>query len=219
MDLMPRKIIIFDYDGVIADTLMIKSDAFISTFGDVALVEHDKYYISKYHFKNGGVSRDKKILHFMKHFGIPYSDREFSDRLNKFKSELLNNLLFAKEIDGAWNYIDKIWRKGFIIYIASAAPEEELKYILKKQTKINIFESIFGFPNKKSKSIKDIMQRHPKSSAIFFGDSIQDINAVRESGFERRIEFIGINPSEKLMIELKRTNKHYYTNFCEIDNE
>lgn len=219
MDLTSKKIIIFDYDGVIADTLTIKSDAFISTFSDVALFNNDKDYISKYHFKNGGVSREKKIIHFMEYFGVPYSDYEFNERLNKFKGELSNKLFSAKEIKGVWNFIDKMWRKGFVLYIASAAPEDELKSILEKQSKKAMFESIFGFPKKKSESIRSIMHKHPESKVLFFGDSVQDINAVKESGFERRIEFIGINPSKSLIVELYRTKRDYYTNFCEIYNE
>ena len=56
------KTILWDFDGVILDSMKIKGDGFIELFKDNA--ESELKQIEAYHYENGGVSRFDKIRYF-----------------------------------------------------------------------------------------------------------------------------------------------------------
>ena len=54
------KSIIFDFDGVIAESTNIKTDAFVSLYSKYS--EEVQATVKNYHLKNSGISRYKKIF-------------------------------------------------------------------------------------------------------------------------------------------------------------
>ena len=58
------KAIIFDFDGVIAESTNIKTDAFVSIYNEYS--EEVQARVKDYHVKNSGISRYKKILYYQK---------------------------------------------------------------------------------------------------------------------------------------------------------
>ena len=56
---MTSKVVILDFDGVILDSVNIKTEAFKEIFNRESKVIQNK--IVNYHLKNGGISREKKF--------------------------------------------------------------------------------------------------------------------------------------------------------------
>jgi beta-phosphoglucomutase-like phosphatase (HAD superfamily) len=59
------KAIIFDFDGVLVESVDIKTDAFRELFKDYPQYVDE---FAAYHEYNGGVSRFEKIKYFYRHF-------------------------------------------------------------------------------------------------------------------------------------------------------
>ena len=61
-----KKYFIFDYDGVVVDSVHIKTEAFVNLYK-----KYDKNIqlkIANFHIKNGGINRREKIKYFHKNY-------------------------------------------------------------------------------------------------------------------------------------------------------
>ena len=61
-----KKYFIFDYDGVIVDSVDIKTEAFVNLYKEYG--KNIQLKIKKFHIKNGGISRKDKIKYFHKNY-------------------------------------------------------------------------------------------------------------------------------------------------------
>ena len=89
------KAIIFDFDGVISESVKIKSDAFALLYADYSNNIIKK--VVSHHEANGGVSRFKKIPLYLDWAGEsvnPFKVREFCDRFSKLVQQAV--------IDSPW---------------------------------------------------------------------------------------------------------------------
>lgn len=187
------KTILFDFDGVILDSMKIKSDGFIELFKEYpkeALVEFETY-----HYANGGISRFEKISHFfntiLKHT-IDGSDVEVL--AEKF-AHIIAMKLFDKKnlISDTMNFIEKN-HQNYNLYIVSGAEHNELKMLCKFLEIERFFLEIHGSPTLKSTLVGHILKKYhyEKSDTILIGDSINDYKAASDN----EIEFFGYNNSE-----------------------
>ncbi|MGB9498885.1 MAG: hypothetical protein ACKVE4_03865 [Dissulfuribacterales bacterium] len=64
---MDWQAIFFDFDGVIFDSVNVKTDAFANMFEVYGAEVRDA--VVKYHLDNGGVSRMEKFKYYYRHHG------------------------------------------------------------------------------------------------------------------------------------------------------
>ena len=73
--------LIFDFDGVILDSVSIKTEAFAELYLQYGKIIQNK--VVQYHLKHGGISRYNKIKYFHSEFlgnrNLSGSIREFSE--------------------------------------------------------------------------------------------------------------------------------------------
>jgi len=126
-----KKVIIFDFDGVILDSMKVRDKGFYEIFKGhpIELVED----FIKYHRINGGLSRFHKIRYFYETLlEKKITDGEVQEFANKFSDIMLTEL--AKEsllISDSVNFIKNNHEKYFF-YIASGSEERELNSICEK---------------------------------------------------------------------------------------
>ena len=183
-----KKNLIFDFDGVILDSVQIKTLAFKKIFQDQEEQVISK--IVKYHEYYGGVSRYKKIEYFYKHFiKKKLTKYENKKRLKQFRDASLDLLLKAKLIKGVLYFLKNNYTK-YNFFISSGSPEAELKKICKKKKISKYFIRIFGSPKNKIFHIKKIIRLSgaKKKDYCFIGDSITDYSASKKMN----IKFIQI---------------------------
>jgi HAD superfamily hydrolase (TIGR01549 family) len=171
--------IFFDFDGVICDSVNIKTQAFAEMYkkyGDTIVNK-----VVKYHLENGGVSRFNKFLYWHKVF--------FNEELTEFqlqeKSEHLTRLVFdkiisAKFIDGAIETLKLAKKLDIPLYIVSATPDEEINKIVELKGLKDLFISIHGSPKSKSTIVKEILFKNTfnPSRCLFIGDALSDYEAA-----------------------------------------
>lgn len=184
------KNIIFDFDGVILDSVPIKTEAYRKLFKG-----YDKNIVSKlvkYHELNGGMSRYKKIKYF---FNVLLKKKisendilKYANEYSKLTKEELSKNKYL--IEDTLDFIKKNYT-CFNMHIASGADNNDLQYICNNLELNEYFLSISGSPTIKSDIIKKIINsyNYDIEETILIGDSINDY----ESATKNRIRFFGYN--------------------------
>ena len=183
------KNIIFDFDGVILDTVDIKTKVFSSLYAHESLDFQE--YVVKYHLAHGGISRVKKIEHFEEVLsqGDQVCENKIQQKITEFTNLNLRKVLKADFIPGVLEFI-KFKSNKSQLFVCSGVPEKELKLIIKKKKLEHYFKDIFGSPTGKRDIILSIIDKYDllSSEVVFIGDSMTDYQAAIETG----IQFIGI---------------------------
>ena len=186
------KNIVFDFDGVILDSVPVKTLAFRHLFSSYSKDSIDEFII--YHEKNGGVSRFKKIEYFFKKILDEPIDETLIDKYAKTYSELTKETLADEKflIDDTLRFIQK-YNTEFNMHIASGADENDLLYICRKLNIDKFFKSIHGSPTPKVEIIESLLKNYNYKAVetVLIGDSINDYEAARDNG----IAFLGYNNS------------------------
>jgi len=183
------KTIFFDFDGVILESAGIKTEAFRKLFSNYPKHVDE---IVKYHEDNAGVSRYDK-------FDYIYGDILKEKLTEAKKSELGKQFseLVLKEIErcpfviGTIEFLEA-YSKKLNLFVASATPDEELKYLIKKRGLSGYFSGVYGAPAKKSEIILTVIsnKRLNKEESIFIGDTMADYEHSVKAG----VSFIGRVP-------------------------
>jgi len=205
------KNIIFDFDGVIIDSLPIKEFGFREIFKKYNINLVDK--LIAYHDLNGGLSRFVKIRYFYNQLlGLQIDEKivtRYSDEFSVLmKSRLcFKNILIKESVDFIKSHYKKI-----SMSIASGTEEKELQYISEKLELDSYFNSICGSPKTKNDVVLELLNKYnyKKEETILIGDSINDYDAANING----IRFFGYNNTK-----LKDISCYYINDFIEFEKE
>lgn len=180
------RIIILDFDGVILESVDVKTRAFRSLFSFAPEHVED---IVRFHIENGGMSRFDKFRHIFKNIlHEDLSDEMFRNLSDRFSALVEDAVVLAPFVEGAIRFLDAAALR-YRLYIVSATPQDELRRIVKNKGIAHYFTGVFGAPEKKAGHIRSIIaQNHSKpGEALFVGDAINDLRAAQECG----VPFIG----------------------------
>lgn len=181
-------VIVFDCDGVLLDSVAVKTDTFGRLFEDLG--PEAVAYVKAYHLKHGGVSRYSKFEHYYAHFhNRPISDAESEALDRRFNKIALEQLLRTPPIAGAREFLEAhstIWP----LYVASGAPDYELKVILDTMGLSHFFKAVHGSPTPKAELLAMIVANEgaDPSRTLMIGDSGTDLDAALAVG----TRFLGI---------------------------
>ena len=199
------KTILWDFDGVILNSNIIRTKGFIEIFKDFP--NNYTAQLVKYHEEMGGLSRYHKIEYFFtKIVKKKIKQDEIFFYAEKYKSFILNNLVNKRFIiNETLDYI-KQNRNIFSMHIVSASDENELKQICKELEIDSFFCSIHGSPTSKKENIMSLLKfnKLTKREVVLIGDSINDY----EAAVHNKIDFVGYNN-----IELKKKQIQYISTF------
>ena len=182
--------ILWDFDGVILDSMKIRTDGFIHIFSDYAPYLIDK--LIDFHLTNGGWSRYVKIRYFYEEI----LDKCISESEVEAKAQEYSNYVFEKLTDPDLLIKDTLsWIKenyfNYKFHIVSGSDEKELKRICTYLEIDKYFLSIHGSPEIKTRIIKHLIliNGYKGEETIMIGDSKNDQDAAIKNG----IEFYGYN--------------------------
>lgn len=189
-DLLKRyKAFIFDFDGVIADSLGVKSEAFGLLFEDLGPEVMAK--VRAYHLRHGGVSRYEKFKYYYRAFmgrEITPTESEALDR--KYAGLVVRKVVEASLIPGVMEVLAAIKDSGKFCCVLSATPEMEMRHIVKARDMGDFFREVVGSPRSKKENLGLIITRNNlvARESVYFGDAQSDLEAAREYG----VDFIGV---------------------------
>ena len=178
--------IILDFDGVILESVSVKTKAFRALF---SFSPQHVDEIVQFHIDNGGMSRFDKFNHIYSEILIEELSQETFESLSSRFSELVEEAVAKTPfVRGAPEFLEFAYRR-FPLYIVSATPEDELKRIARQRGIVHFFQEICGSPAKKMDHIARIVGENnlDPHNVIFVGDAANDWDAARQCG----IRFIG----------------------------
>ena len=173
--------IIFDFDGVIAESVQIKTEAFASLYNQYGTNVVDK--VIAHHEENGGMSRFEKIKFYHSSFLHKIIDGdELNEVANQFSKLVVKKVISSPYVPGAIEYIKKCY-KQYDLFISTGTPTNEIKQILQGREISQYFKDVFGSPENKTGHLNQILSNyHLKSNEmIFYGDSKTDYVAAKNT--------------------------------------
>ncbi|GFH62266.1 MAG: uncharacterized phosphatase [Candidatus Desulfovibrio kirbyi] len=187
---MALRCIAFDCDGVLLDSVPIKTNAFARLAEPYGKEATDRFVM--YHTVHGGVSRYKKFEWFFSEIvgrGItPEESREWGERFARY---VLNEVRCCALVPGVREVLDK-WRGKVPLYVCSGAPQAELHFVLRERGLAEYFVDIFGSPPAKHRVLAELVQKAGvlPEQTLMVGDALTDFNAALAVG----TRFYGVGP-------------------------
>jgi HAD superfamily hydrolase (TIGR01549 family) len=181
--------VFFDFDGVILDSVDVKTRAFSEMFRDYG-PEVQKAVVD-YHLANGGISRFKKFeYYYAKILNRSINEQILNNLGMEFKRLVLEGVLAAPFIEGAMETLENLKQKRIPSFVASGTPHEEIRFIVEKRNLDPYFKEVHGSPRKKDEIVQDIASRYiyRLEDCLFVGDATTDYEAARLCG----TDFLGI---------------------------
>lgn len=174
----------FDFDGVLAESVDVKTRAFADLYEPYGPVIVEQ--VVAYHLKHGGLSRYEKFRHYHTHFLETELSAEEEKHLGDRFGALVEDLVVESDwVPGAQQLLDAL--HGHVpMFVVSGTPEEELRRIVGRRGMANYFEGVFGSPRGKGELISMIAAEHGLEPAhcVMIGDSITDFDGAKEAGVQ-----------------------------------
>jgi phosphoglycolate phosphatase-like HAD superfamily hydrolase len=203
------KTIIFDFDGVLVDSVDIKGDAFCKMYEQYGAEIIQEVY--RYHKANGGVTRSEKFKHFSKAFFNKELEPDVLQSMcNRFSAIVTQMVVNAPWIRGAREFLTNNWQQ-LNLHVASATPTNELLEIMEKRIMSHYFKLIKGSPSSKKNNVKEIISESSSnlSEVLMVGDAKTDFDAAWDNG----IDFIGVGNDPNL----KNTCSHVLEDLTQLE--
>jgi phosphoglycolate phosphatase-like HAD superfamily hydrolase len=180
--------IVFDFDGVLVDSVDVKTRAFAALYEPYGAEVVRK--VVAWHLEHGGVSRHKKFRHFHRVFlEQPLSKEEESRLAERFSTLVEEAVIAAAWIPGALEFLESGYAR-IPFFVASGTPEEELVRIIERRNMKHYFSGVGGAPKGKAEIIAGFLKSHEiaPSRALMVGDSMTDLEAANTA----RTSFLGV---------------------------
>jgi phosphoglycolate phosphatase-like HAD superfamily hydrolase len=175
--------IYFDCDGVLLNSNEVKTRAFQTVARPFGEKEADE--LVAYHVANGGVSRYRKLDHFLNVICEEKSEPDsLAKLLDHYASEVADGLLECEVAVGLSQLREKT--AGSRWFVVSGGDQAELREIFKVRELTNHFDGgIFGSPETKVEILSRLVEVHPKPTlGVFIGDSQYDYDVATKFGLD-----------------------------------
>ena len=177
---MAIKNIFFDFDGVLAESVHIKTEAFRTMY-----LKYSKDFAQRvvdYHVDNGGISRFEKFKIWNGDWlGEVVTDERISELASQFSDLVMKGVIEAKEVLGARDFLENA--SDYKKYIITGTPTTEIRPILKGRNMNHYFLGAYGSPEKKSYWVEKILTENNLNSheSVFIGDALADYKAALDN--------------------------------------
>lgn len=208
---MNIKAIIYDFDGVICDSVNVKTEAFAlmyQPYGEDIVKE-----VVRYHLEHGGVSRFEKFKYWHRNLlGQEIDESQIAELSETFTQLVLEKVIHSDYIPGALPFIQQNYGR-YLQFICTGTPDYEIKKITDERGITNYFDRICGSPKTKVEIVKELLVDYSLSpeEVVFFGDASTDYYAAVST----KTHFIGVGKE----LDFLPTEQHRINDFIEISSE
>ena len=207
------ELFVFDFDGVLADSVGIKTAAFAEMYRPYG--EDIVQQVVAYHVNHGGVSRFDKIKHYHQVLlGETLSEADVDRMAEYFSALVLKKVISSEEIPGSERFLKWLSTRGKCCAINSATPQDEMQRIAAARGLAKYFFMILGSPKSKVENLQTIMDVSgisPKRT-LFFGDALSDAKAADACG----VGFVGVGIDSYPLVRDSGKRGFHISNFLEL---
>lgn len=178
----PPRAVVFDFDGVIVESVEVKSRAFVELFPErpdlhAAILEHHREHL--------GLSRYEKLRWILEQLLGETAGRERVEELAAgFSHRVLEATVSCPLVPGARDTLDALAAAGIPAFVVSGTPQEELCTIVERRGLTSRFAGVWGSPRRKPEILEDLLDRFglEPTEVVMVGDGLSDWRAARETG-------------------------------------
>jgi phosphoglycolate phosphatase-like HAD superfamily hydrolase len=171
------RLVVWDFDGVIKDSLDVKTRAFVRLFEPYGTAVAEQ--VRRHHEANGGTSRFEKIPLYLRCAGEEPTDRRVGELCDAFGALVRQAVIDAPWVAGAETYLRTNPRRQLFVLV-SATPHGELMSILEALDLHRCFAEVFGAPTRKAEAIRQALTRLGVEAweSVMIGDASADMEAA-----------------------------------------
>jgi phosphoglycolate phosphatase-like HAD superfamily hydrolase len=171
------KVLFWDFDGVIKDSVEVKSNAFEQLFELYGKEVSQR--VRNHHEMNGGISRFDKLPVYLEWSGqssSPSLVEEYSDAYSRLVKQ---NVINSDWVPGVIEYIE-LNSKNQVFFLVTATPQKEIEEILNALKLSQYFHKVFGAPTTKTIAIKNLLAQYSirPDQSLMIGDTSSDLDAA-----------------------------------------
>ena len=187
-----RKAIFWDFDGVIKESVAVKTKSYISVFRKYGSKITDRVRI--HHEENGGQSRFEKIPLYLSWVYEKVDEGLVERYCDEFASLVVDAVIESEWVPGAREYLQQNCGQQRFVMI-TATPQGEIEVILKALGIDLFFERVYGAPMSKIKAIKMVLDERfcSVNEYLVIGDSGSDLEAAHVNGLDFLLRKTSLN--------------------------
>jgi len=180
-ELTGARLVFWDFDGVIKESVDVKTRAFVSLFDsagpDVILA------VQAHHESHGGMSRAEKIPLYLKMAGERPTPERVAKLCDRFGQAVFTQVVEAPWVPGAEKYL-RTNPMAQLFALVSATPEPELLRIVEALNLRHVFRQVDGAPTTKTAAVRQGLHGLGIAArdSVFVGDAKADLAAANANG-------------------------------------
>jgi phosphoglycolate phosphatase-like HAD superfamily hydrolase len=184
--------VFWDFDGVIKDSVEIKTLAFERLFMPYGRAVADR--VRAHHEANGGVSRFEKLRIYLKWVGEQATEQRVDEFSGRFSELVCQAVIESPWVPGVGEYLRAHHRDQEFV-IVSGTPQDEMEHILAALQIAPWFREVHGAPTPKAAAIREALQRLRRTpdECVVVGDAATDLEAARANGVRFVLRRTAIN--------------------------
>ncbi len=171
------KLYFWDFDGVIKDSVDVKTQAYFQLFESFGIGVAEK--VRQHHEANGGMSRFDKLPIYLQWAGLEPNQITVKEYCEQFSQQVLQGVIDAPWVAGVEQYLrSNTYQQVFVL--VSATPQDELEYILRALDLTKCFADVYGAPTRKQDVIRDtlLVRNLNARDCLMIGDAQADLDAA-----------------------------------------
>lgn len=175
---MSIKALLFDFDGVILDSLEVKTQAFYDMYLPYGKEIAEK--AASHHLAHGGISRFEKFkLYHQDFLGKTINETELAALIDEFSKRVFEKVVASKEVAGIRAFLEQAQHQ-YKMWVITGTPTVEIVEICKATQFTPFFKDLHGSPEKKDYWTHKILTEENlnPSEVVFVGDASTDYEAA-----------------------------------------
>ena len=184
LDITKYKTIVFDCDGVVLDSNLVKTEAYFRTAKSLGATDAQAQALVDYHVRLGGISRYHKFDWYLREvMHQPATQEAIQVLLDEFGRELEVVLMECAVADGLPELRAASTANWMIL---SGGDQQEIRTLFAKRDLAKYFDGgLFGSPdNKDTVLAREKANGNLQFPALFIGDSKYDFEAATRAGLD-----------------------------------
>ena len=185
IDIKKYKTIVFDCDGVVLDSNVVKTEAYFRTAKNLGHTDAQAQALVDYHVKLGGISRYHKFEWYLREvLNQAVTAQAVQVLLDEFSRELEVGLMECPVAEGLATLRKATSNANWMIL--SGGDQQEIRSLFAKRNLTQYFDGgLFGSPDNKDEVLaREKANGNVQMPALFIGDSKYDYEAAHRAGLD-----------------------------------
>ncbi len=185
IDVKKYKSIVFDCDGVVLDSNVVKTEAYFRTAKNLGATDFEAQALVDYHVRLGGISRYHKFDYYLREILHQAATEESVQvLLDEFARELEVGLMECDVAEGLADLRNATKQANWMIL--SGGDQQEIRTLFANRNLAHFFDGgLFGSPdNKDTVLAREKLNGNLQFPALFIGDSKYDYEAATRAGLD-----------------------------------